>query len=86
MADNTGHGMIKTGKRKSRPTIFTRQATYAQYNTEARSPNNCCGAKVLSITYCECVFVALVIQRAMRMRLIVNSGLPGSAIFFHIIP
>jgi hypothetical protein len=39
--------------------------------------------KALSITYSECVFVALGIQHAMRMRHIVNCALPGSTIFFH---
>jgi hypothetical protein len=41
--------------------------------------------KKISITYSECVFVALVIQHAMRMRLIIICGLSGSTIFFHII-
>ena len=39
----------------------------------------------MNIIYFECVFVALVIQQAMRMRNIVICGLPGSKIFFHII-
>jgi len=39
----------------------------------------------MSITYCECVFIALGIQHAMRMRHIVICGLPYSTIFFHII-
>jgi hypothetical protein len=36
-----------------------------------------------SITYCECMFVALRIQYAMRMRHIVTYGLAGSKKFFH---
>jgi hypothetical protein len=38
-----------------------------------------------SITYSECVFVALCIQHATRMRLIVIRGMPISAILFHIV-
>ena len=50
---------------------------------EARSCNNCCFEKTASITYSECVSVVLVIQHAVRMRII--CGLPGSTIFFHIL-
>jgi hypothetical protein len=49
----------------------TRQAMYIQRNTEVRSCNHCCSGKAISITYSEYVFVALGIQRAMRMRQIV---------------
>jgi hypothetical protein len=34
---------------------------------KALSCNQCCGGKAESITYFECVFVALIIQRAKRM-------------------
>jgi len=39
----------------------------------------------MSITQLECVFVALGMQHAMRMRHIVVCGLPLSTIFLHII-
>ena len=45
----------------------------------------CCSVKTISITYYKCVFVALGIEYAMRMRYIVICGLPVSKIFFHII-
>jgi hypothetical protein len=37
-------------------------------NAEARSCNRSCSEKAISITYCECVFVALGILRAKPMR------------------
>ena len=51
---------------------------YVQRNIEAPS------WKALSITYSECVFVALG-KHAMRMRHIFIYGLSGSTAFFHII-
>jgi len=39
----------------------------------------------MRITYCECVFVALVIQHPKRMRHNVIRGLSGSTISFHIL-
>ena len=49
----------------------------------ARSCNHCYSGEAISITYSECVFVALGIQHSMRMRPITLSG---STMFFHIIP
>ena len=58
---------------------------YVQCNMEARSCNHCCSGKSISITHSECMFVALGIQYAMRMRYTVICGLRRSKIFFHII-
>jgi len=46
-----------------------------------------CNRKAISDTHseCVCVFVALGIQHAMRMRHTVTCGLPGSTVVFHII-
>jgi hypothetical protein len=55
---------------------------YVNCDNEARSCNHCWSGKVISIRYSECVFVALVAQHEMRLRHIVNCGLPSSAVFF----
>jgi len=60
-------------------------ATEAVYkcNIEARSRNHFCSGKTITITYSECVSVALVIQHALR---IIISACPALTIyFFHII-
>jgi hypothetical protein len=49
-------------------------------NIEARSCNHCCRAKSVNITYSEYVFVALVIQHAMRMRRIILSSVACLAV------
>ena len=58
---------------------------YVTRDTDERLYNHCCNRKAISITYSECVIVALGIQHVMRMGHIVICGLPGSTIFFHII-
>ena len=58
---------------------------YVQRNIEVRSRHHCGCGKAVSITYYECVFVALGIEHAMRMCHIVICGLRGSTVFFHII-
>jgi hypothetical protein len=44
---------------------------YVQRNVKAPSCVHFCKGKTISVTYCECVFVALVVQHAMRVRRIV---------------
>jgi hypothetical protein len=48
---------------------------------EALLRNYCCSGKATSITYCECVFVALGIQHAIRMHYIVICELPALKYF-----
>ena len=62
-----------------------RQAIYVQRNIEARSRNHCYRGKAISITYSECVSVALGIQHTMRMGHIGICGLSGPTMFFHLI-
>jgi hypothetical protein len=57
------------------------QYTYKR-NIEARSRNHCCHWKELSITYSECVSVALVIQHEMRMRRIILSYVACLALLY----
>jgi len=46
---------------------------------------HCCRGKGISITYSECVSVALVIQHSKRMPGVFLCGLPGITTVFHII-
>jgi len=39
-----------------------------KHNIEARSPNQCCRAKAMRITYSDCVFVVCIIQQEKCMR------------------
>ena len=58
---------------------------YVSRNTGACSCNHRWSGKAVSITYSECIFLAIVTQHAMRMRHIVICGLSGFKIFLHII-
>jgi hypothetical protein len=53
---------------------------YVYCDIEVRSLNHCCRGKAISITYCECVSVALVIQHAKRMRRIILSSVACSTL------
>ena len=57
---------------------------YVQRKSEAHLHNQCCCGKAISVTYSDSVSVALGIQRAMCLLLIVICGLSGSTTFFHI--
>jgi hypothetical protein len=46
------------------------------------SYNHCCSGKAISITYFDCVLVALGVQHAMRMLHIAIGGLSGSTLFY----
>ena len=48
---------------------------------EARSCSHCCSGKTISITYSQCVFVALRIEHAMCMRHIVILACPALLYF-----
>ena len=47
---------------------------------QALSCNQCCSGKQISITYSECVFVALGVQHAMRMHHIILSSVACQAL------
>ena len=51
-----------------------------KHNIGARSPNHCCRRKTLSITYSECVSVALGIRHAVRLRRFILSALACRAL------
>jgi hypothetical protein len=57
---------------------------YVQRNIEERSRNHCCRRKTISITYSECVYVALVIQHAKAKALL--HILSSVACLYHIFP
>jgi len=63
----------------------TRQAVYIQCNIKACVCNHFCSGKAISITNCECVFVASGIQHAMHTLHTAICGLSSSTVFFNII-
>ena len=62
--------------------LFKLEKLKKNSNIETLSCNH---GKTINTTYSDCVFVALGIQHAMRMRRIVICSLPRSTVFFHII-
>ena len=60
----------------------TKQAIYVKHNTRARSLNQCCCGKAISIIYSECVSAALVIQHAERLRRVILSYVAGLALAY----
>jgi hypothetical protein len=64
----------------------TRTAMYVERNIKGLSGNNCCSGKEISITYSDCLFVALDIQHARRMSNIIISVLCGSTDVFDTVP
>jgi len=79
---------ISIGKYTNSSTGWTRvrQAMYEYRNTEGRSRDHYCSGKAISITYSECVSVALVIRRAKGMRRVIFSPVacPAVQYFVHI--
>ena len=70
--------MNKPSNLQDRPCTYKR-------NLKAYSRNHFCHRKAISIKYYQCVFVALVIQYAMRMRRAVICRLSGYITILNII-
>ena len=70
---------------KTQPGWIQDRQCACKHKLETRPYNHCCSGKAITITYSECVFVALVIQNAMRIRHIAICGLLHATIFFHVI-
>jgi hypothetical protein len=68
---------------KTQPGWIQDRQCACKRNIETRSCNHCCSGKSTSITYSMDAFVALVIQKAMRIRHVI-CGLLHSTNFFDI--
>jgi hypothetical protein len=67
---------------------LTRQARYYKRNNEPRSCNYCCRGNAISITYSECLSVALVLHHAKLLSSMILSPVAWLALpptFFHVI-
>jgi hypothetical protein len=64
--------------------MLTEDTCITCYVNLRRFRETICSEKAIIIKYFDCVFVALGIRHAMRMRHIVICGLPSFTIFFHI--
>jgi hypothetical protein len=60
--------------------LMTRQILHVYRNMQTCSVNHSCSVPAISITYSECVFLALVSQHAMRIRLIILSSVARPAV------
>ena len=58
-----------------------RQAMYVWRNSKARSCNNCCSEKAMSIRYCECVFTERNVHEPLRLNNIFLHFLINDTIF-----
>jgi hypothetical protein len=74
------------GMWKRRILVFGYLETkYVYPNMGVLPCNHCCSGKAIRIRYSDYVYVALGIQRAMRIRYVVIRGVPVSTKFVHII-